>query len=85
MAQHRKLELQIPHSLYSRIEQIAKDDDRNIEDLAKDAINLYVREYEKLASGYEAMAQFNKTYAEMCLDADNQVLEACEEKLSESE
>ena len=85
MAQHRKIELKIPQSLYSRIEQIAKDDDRNIEDLAKDAINLYVREYEKLASGYEAMAQLNKTYAEMCLDADNQVLEACEEKLSESE
>ncbi len=85
MAQHRKLELQIPHSLYSRIEQIAKDDDRNIEDLATDAINLYVREYEKLAAGYIAMGQFNEEYAEMCLNADNQVLADCEEKLSESE
>ena len=85
MAQHRKFELKIPQSLYSRIEQIAKDDDRNIEDLATDAINLYVREYEKLAAGYMAMGQFNEEYAEMCLNADNQVLADCEEKLSESE
>ena len=85
MTQHRKLELKIPQSLYSRIEQIAKDDDRNIEDLAKDAINLYVREYEKMATGYMAMGQFNEEYAEMCLNADNQVLADCEEKLSESE
>ena len=85
MAQHRKTELKIPQSLYSRIEQIAKENDKNIEDLAIDAINLYVREYEKLAAGYEAMGQFNSEYAEMCLDADNQVLADCEEKLSESE
>lgn len=85
MTQHRKTELKIPQSLYSRIEQIAKENDKNIEDLAIDAINLYVREYEKLAAGYEAMGQFNLKYAEMCLDADNQVLADCEEKLSESE
>ena len=85
MTQHRKTELKIPQSLYSRIEQIAKENDKNIEDLAIDAINLYVREYEKLAAGYQAMGQLNSEYAEMCLNADNQVLADCEEKLSESE
>lgn len=85
MTQHRKIELKIPQSLYSRIEQIAKENDRNIEDLANDAINLYVRGYEKLAAGYQAMGQYNEEYAEMCLEADNQVLADCEEKLSESE
>lgn len=39
----------------------------------------------KLRSGYLEMAEFNANYAEMCLEADNEVLASCEEKLSESE
>ncbi len=40
---------------------------------------------QKLRSGYLEMAEFNANYAEMCLEADNEALASCEEKLSESE
>ncbi len=38
-----------------------------------------------LIKGYKETAEFNLEYAEMCLEADNAVLDFCEEKLSESE
>lgn len=47
---------------------------------------LNIREInKKLRSGYLEMAEFNANYAEMCLEADNETLASCEEKLSESE
>lgn len=38
-----------------------------------------------LCEGYKEFAEFNTMYAEMCLEADNEALASCEEKLSESE
>lgn len=38
-----------------------------------------------LSEGYKLYGEFNTMYAEMCLEADNEVLASCEEKLSESE
>ena len=38
-----------------------------------------------LCEGYREYGEFNTMYAEMCLEADNEVLASCEEKLSESE
>ena len=40
---------------------------------------------EALINGYREYGSFNKAYAEMCLEADNECLASCEEKLSESE
>ena len=40
---------------------------------------------EALKKGYKDYAVFNAEYAEMCLEADNETLASCEEKLSESE
>lgn len=38
-----------------------------------------------LKQGYKEMASLNLTLAQMCFDADNQVLSCCEEKLTECE
>jgi len=38
-----------------------------------------------LIDGYKEYGKFNAMYAEMCLEADNESLASCEEKLSESE
>lgn len=39
----------------------------------------------KLKQGYKEMASLNLTLAEMCFEADNEVLSDCEEKLTECE
>ena len=39
----------------------------------------------ELCEGYILYGDMNTEYAEMCLEADNQVMAFCEEKLSESE
>ena len=38
-----------------------------------------------LKSGYKGTAEINLFLAEMCLEADNEALSACEEKLTECE
>lgn len=38
-----------------------------------------------LAKGYKKMASFNLSYAEMCLETDNEAMSVCEEKLTECE
>ena len=38
-----------------------------------------------LCEGYKKFAELNTMYAEMCVEADNEALASCEEKLSESE
>lgn len=85
MTQHRKYNFKIPQSLLNSIEKIATEDKETVDKIVEKAIRLYLREYDELRSGYLAMAEFNQEYAEMCLIADNEVLKACEEKLSESE
>ena len=39
----------------------------------------------KLENGYKEMADINLEIAEMCLEADNESLSLCEEKLTECE
>ena len=38
---------------------------------------------EQLEKGYKAMADINLEIAQMCLEADNESLSLCEEKLTE--
>ncbi|MBO5454352.1 MAG: hypothetical protein J6A69_10410 [Clostridia bacterium] len=91
MAQLDKLELLLPVGLKTELKRIAKEKDKDINEILCDAIRFYVgkekkKNYkEELKKGYLEMAQINSAYAEMCLDADNECLSACEEKLSESE
>jgi len=91
MAQQKKLELLLPEGLKTELERIAEEKDKDINGILCDAIRFYVgketkkRNKEKLKKGYLEMAQLNSAYAEMCLDADNECLLVCEEKLSESE
>lgn len=39
----------------------------------------------QLENGYKEMADINLELAQMCLEADNESLSLCEEKLTESE
>ena len=38
-----------------------------------------------LEKGYREMASINLSYAEMCLETDNEAMSVCEEKLTECE
>ena len=49
---------------------------------------LLVKKYNRINSlrkGYSEMASINLSIAQMCFDADNEVLRQCEEKLTECE
>ena len=91
MAQLKKIELLLPEGLKTELERIAEDKNTSINSILCNAIRFYVgketrkRNKEELKKGYSEMAQINSAYAEMCLDADNEALSVCEEKLSESE
>ena len=91
MAQLDKLELLLPEGLKTELERIAEEKNKDVNSIFCDAIRFYVgketkkKNKEKLKNGYLEMAQINSAYAEMCLDADNEALSVCEEKLSESE
>lgn len=59
--------------------------------LKKEKYRSFKRIYEKflrnnsLKQGYKEMASLNLTLAQMCFDADNEVLSCFEEKLTECE
>jgi len=48
-------------------------------------IIIFQEEKSLLARGYKGMTSFNLSYAEMCLEADNEAMSVCEEKLTECE
>ncbi len=85
MSQFRKLQLEVPQSLLDEVNEIAKLQEVKADEVVNKALRLYIRNFNKLKTGYEGMAKINEEYAEMCLNADNEALSVCEEKLSESE
>lgn len=85
MSQFRKIQLDISQSLLDEVNNAAIEQDLKIDDIVRKALKTYLRNFQKLKAGYEEMAEINEEYAEMCLNADNEALTACEEKLSESE
>ena len=85
MSQFRELQLKVPESLLNEVDEIAASQEVKVEEIVNKALRLYIRNFKKMKAGYEDMAKINEEYAEMCLNADNEALTACEEKLSESE
>ncbi len=85
MSQFRKIQLEIPQSLLDEVNEIAESRGEKADEIVSKALRSYIRNFNKLKAGYKDMAQINEEYAEMCLNADNEALAVCEEKLSESE
>jgi CopG family transcriptional regulator/antitoxin EndoAI len=87
----KKIQLLIPEDLLDEVKVVAKEKEVHINDVVCHALDVYVKNEinkirkNKLKKGYLEMAQINCAYAEMCLNADNQALSVCEEKLSECE
>ena len=85
MSEFRELLLKLPKELLNEVERISADMQITTEEVVNKSLKLYIKRHNDLKKGYEEMAKLNQEYAEMCLKADNEALEACEEKLSESE
>ena len=60
--------------------KLVKSNDRSVPE-----ISAVCKRYEMLKEGYKAAADLNISLAEMCLEADNEALSVCEEKLTECE
>lgn len=86
----KKMKVTLPQNLVDELQGIAESVDCTIDDVVEKALRLYVGRCRKVnienfKKGYGEAAEFNLSYAEMCLCADNEALTVCEEKLSESE
>ena len=86
----KKIEITLPQPLIDEAIEMAEILEDNLDCLIEKSLRAYVARCRKvnineLKNGYGEAAEFNLSYAEMCLCADNQALTVCEEKLSESE
>ena len=93
MSDFKEINLLLAHNIYSDALNLANKQNISIEELIINSLNTYLSNnsnkvninIDDLINGYKYNGRFNSDYAEMCLDADNQCLASCEEKLSECE
>ena len=91
MAQLKKIIISLPDTLLEEVDSIANIENINRSEFVRNAMKLYIKEkkkielYEKMKKGYIEMAGINAQIAEMWFDADNEILQKYEEKLSECE
>ncbi len=91
MPQQKKILLTLPDTLLKDLDNLAKEENITRSKLIRDAMMAYVsgRErafmLERLKRGYMEMSEINSDIAELCFDADSEVLYRYEEKLAECE
>lgn len=91
MPQQKKILLTLPDSLLKDLDSLAKEENITRSKLIRDAMKAYVSGrqkafmLEKLKRGYMEMSEINSDIAELCFDADSEVLYRYEEKLAECE
>lgn len=91
MAEQKRILISLSDSLLGEVDSFSKSLGISRSELVRKAMEEYMsrrRAQEinrKLAEGYSQMAKINLDWAEMCFDADNEMQQNYEEKLSESE
>lgn len=91
MAENKRILISLSDSLLGEVDSFSKSMGISRSELIRKATKEYMSHRraqeinEKLAKGYQCMAKINQEWATMCFDADNEVWQNYEEKLSESE
>ena len=93
MSEYKKINLLLTQSIYEDALKVACENNITLEELIIKSLNVYLSDKSNkidinmndLINGYINNGRYNSDYAEMCLDADNECLASCEEKLSECE
>ncbi len=91
MPQQKKILLTLPDSLLKELDNLAKEENITRSKLIREAMKAYVSDREKacmldrLKRGYMEMSEINSDIAELCFDADSELLYRYEEKLAECE
>lgn len=89
LAHWKEVVISLPDSVIQEMDSIARKTALSREKVAEHAVRMYLREKKRreqeMRRGYEDMADYNLETAELCLKADNELLQWYEEKLAESE
>lgn len=91
LPQQKKILLTLPDSLLRELDNLAREDNVTRSGLILEAMNAYIanREetarLEKIKRGYMEMSEINSDIAELCFEADSEILCRYEEKLAECE
>ena len=91
MAGLKKILVSLPDKLLKEVDTIISSEKTNRNEFISEAMRFYIREKkkinrrEKMAGGYKEMAEINISYAEDCIEVDNEVLKEYEERLGEME
>ena len=91
MSQLKKVLITVPDALLKEVDSLAGKEAISRSELVLKAVKLYLSEKEnmrkadRMKKGYQEMAEINAELAELCLNAEAEVLSAYEEKLAECE
>lgn len=81
----KKVTVLISEELLCEIDKASCDAGMTRSEFLRRAAEEKCKKISELSEGYEKNGQINLSYAEMCLDADNDQLSRYEEKISESD
>jgi CopG family transcriptional regulator/antitoxin EndoAI len=91
LAQLKKIIISLPDSLLKEVDNIVSLEKINRSEFVRQAMKLYIKQKHRMdikdnmKRGYEQMAQINLELANMCLEADEQLLKEYEKQLAECE
>ncbi|MCX7714339.1 MAG: ribbon-helix-helix domain-containing protein [Clostridia bacterium] len=91
MSQFKKVLITMPDYLLDEIDALAKRENKSRSEMVREVMKVYIKEKQnnylaqKLATGYQEMAEINLELAQLCFGADSEANQHYEEKLAECE